>query len=172
MMTVTHITAGVALGSLVGEVPGQAAIAFAVGWASHYVLDSLPHWEVLYKPFSVGNFSTQQPTSKWPKGIIFQATLDVLVAFFLLYLYLQHADPYTPILRSALFWGGIGGILPDILDNVPFWNSYLHRFSFFKKLVTFHENIHVDHDKTKHLPKLTGLITQVIVIGAGLWVLW
>ena len=51
MTTTPHVLTGTALASLL---PTSSAymklVGFGFGFASHYVLDAIPHWERLYGP--------------------------------------------------------------------------------------------------------------------------
>ncbi len=171
MLTVPHVIVGAALGSLIGDVPGAPVLAFTVGWASHYVLDSIPHWERLYKPFDKIDWETHDPTGKWPRHIFIQAALDVIVAFVILFFLSRLAAGDGVWWQSTVFWGGLGGPLPDLLGNVPFWNRFLGRLPGFKQEYAFHAKMHISQQKHDAAPKWAGLLTQVIVVTVALWVL-
>lgn len=170
-MSVSHVVAGAALGSLVGPVPGYNVAAFAVGWGSHYVLDSLPHWERLFGSKG-SDFNTDTKASDWPRHIYYQAIVDGLVAIALLALILAWRSELTSFWASPVFWGALGGCLPDLLDNVPYWNRRLAKYSLIKKQRDFHQSIHITDTLQKRSPKYLGLLTQIIVIGLGIWVLY
>jgi len=172
MLTVPHVLAGAAIGSLVGDIPGQLPIAFVLGWASHYVLDAVPHWERLYHPKDHPDWDTEEPTKNWPRPIFYQAAADVIIAVALLFIAVHTIHPHIPWYQSAVFWGGIGGFFPDIVDNVPFWNRQLGRLSLIKRERQFHQSIHVTDETQERSPKYLGLITQLLVIGGSLWILW
>ncbi len=171
MLTIPHVLAGAAIGSLVGDIPGKLPIAFALGWASHYVLDAVPHWERLVGPRG-SDFSTELPANQWPRSFFIQAATDVSIAIISLFVIVHLTHPYIPWYQSAAFWGGIGGFFPDIIDNVPFWNRQLGRFSLIKKERQFHQSIHVTGETQERSSKYLGLLTQLTVMIGALWVLW
>lgn len=172
MLTVPHVVVGAALGSLIGDVPGAPVVAFVVGWASHYVLDSVPHWERLYKPFQEIDWETHDPASKWPRHIFVQAALDVVVAFTLLYFLAQTAAVGGVWYASPIFWGGVGASFPDLIGNVPFWNRALRKFTIFKREYDFHVYMHIKDETQKKLPRALGLVTQLVAVTIGLaWLL-
>src|SRR5665213_1991468 len=78
-MTITpHILAGAAVASLLptGSTP-MKLLGFGLGFASHYVLDAMPHWERLYG----AHYNDELPKSysSWPKHITGQAIGDALL---------------------------------------------------------------------------------------------
>lgn len=171
MLTVPHVLAGAALGSLVGDVPGAPIVAFGVGWASHYVLDSLPHWERLYRPHDRLSFETDTPARDWPRHLFVQAVIDVLVAGAIIYFLATNTSEASWWNTERIVWGAIGGAVPDLLGNVPFWNRILRRLPGFKQEYAFHSNIHIAPIVQKQVPKWLGLLTQIITVTVSLWVL-
>jgi len=171
MLIVPHVIAGAALGSLIGDVPGAPVIAFAVGWASHYVLDSVPHWERLYKSSQNINWETHRPAQEWPRHIFVQAAIDVLVAGVFLYAVATNTSEAAWWDTNRIFWGGLGAAVPDLLGNVPFWNRFLSKLPGFKQEYAFHSTIHISPEAQAKLPKWLGLLTQVLTVTLGLWVL-
>jgi len=146
-------------------------LAFGMGWISHYFLDSLPHWERLYKPQEDIDWNTQEPTRSWPRHIFVQAIIDVLLStLFIAYLVwrVPHGDHFW---QNPVFWGAFGGVFPDLLDNVPFWNGLIGRWPFFKQERFVHQYLHVSEAAQEHLPKYLGLLTQVAVFLFAMWLL-
>lgn len=171
MLTVPHVVTGAALGSLIGDVPAAPLIAFGVGWASHYVLDHVPHWERLYKPFQDIDWETHTPATSWPRHIFVQAALDVAVAALVLYALWTNTSEASWWRTDQIFWGGIGGAIPDVLGNVPFWNRFLTKLPGFKQEYAFHSAVHITPKAQKAVPRWTGLVTQIVVLALGLAVL-
>ncbi len=171
MLSVPHVLAGAALGSFVGDVPGAPMVGFAIGWASHYVLDHVPHWERLYKPFQEIDWDTHRPAKEWPRHILVQAAIDVLLAGFILYAIATNTSEASWWRTDQIFWGAVGGLVPDLLGNVPFWNRTLRKIPGFKQEYAFHSLVHVTSQIQNSVPRLTGLATQVAVIAASLWIL-
>lgn len=170
MLSVPHVVLGAALGQAVSEVPGAGLIAFGLGWASHYLLDSLPHWERLVGAHGP-DFDTKTPVREWPKSYLIQAVLDVVIAALLIgYLIwrVPHGDQFW---QNPVFWGAIGAVFPDLLDNIPFWNRRLSNLPFFKQQRFLHYYFHITEASQQHLPKYTGLVTQVVVFIFSMWLL-
>ena len=171
MLTVPHVLVGAAIGSLIGDVPGAPAVAFAAGWASHYVMDFVPHWERLYRPFDAIDFETDTPAKDWPRHIFVQAALDVIVAGVILYAIWTNTGGASWWRTDQIFFAGLGAVVPDLLGNVPFWNKSLRRFSIFKREYAFHSGIHITDSAQRAVPRWLGLLTQVIAVTISLWIL-
>ncbi len=170
MLTVPHMIAGAALGSLVGEIPSQNVFAFAVGWGSHYVLDAVPHWERLFGSKG-SDFSTETPVSQWPKPFFYQAVGDVLLAVAVIAGILVWQGDLATFWQSPVFWGALGGFFPDLIDNLPFWNRIMGKIGWVQQERQFHKKYHVSDETQQRVPRYTGLLTQLIVMGVGLWIL-
>lgn len=165
MLSIAHVVAGAAIGAAVSDLPGAPVVAFGLGWASHYVLDRIPHWERLYRHRE--HFSTQQPASHWPRHILVQAILDNLAAALIVSGMIQTLSGTLAFWRSPLFWGALGGVFPDLLDNTPFWNATTRNWPFFRQERYFHKGIHISQeDQTRY--HQFGLLTQLIVVTLGL----
>ncbi len=156
---------------MVVDVPAAPLIAFGFGWASHYVLDAVPHWERLYLPRIESGFTTQLPVSKWPRHVVAQAFLDVLVAIGLLAVLIYKSDTEMFLINNPIFWGGIGGFFPDAIDNFPLWNNFFGRIFPFKYFQNFHQRIHISDQKNYTAPRYLGLITQIIVVAVGVYLI-
>lgn len=170
MLTVPHVVLGAALGQAVSDVPGASLIAFGLGWGSHYLLDSLPHWERLFGSRG-SDFSTETPTREWPRSYLVQAVIDVLIAALVVgYLVwrVPHGDHFW---QNPVFWGALGAFFPDLIDSVPFWNRQLGRLPFFRQERFLHQYFHISDQSQQHLPKITGLLTQLVVFLLAMWLL-
>jgi hypothetical protein len=168
MLTVPHALTGAAIGALVKDATVAPLVAFSVGWVSHYVLDTIPHWERLYRPHDEIKFDTDQSARDWPKHIFVQAVLDVLIATgLIMWIYQSRAE-----VGSVMLWGALGAVLPDLLDNVPFWNRTLRRLPFFSQEQKFHDSIHINEDTQRRVPKILGLLTQVAVVVISLFIIF
>lgn len=171
MLTVPHVLVGAAVGSLIGDVPGAPAIAFATGWASHYVMDFVPHWERIYKPFDEIDFETVTPAKDWPRHIFVQAVIDVLFAAVILYAIWNFTSDASWWRTDQIFFAGLGAVVPDLLGNVPFWNRYLCRQPGFKQEYAFHTSVHVTDAVQRSVPKWLGLLTQIIAVTVSICIL-
>jgi hypothetical protein len=134
-------------GGVVGEAIGNPFFAFLLGIALHFVLDAIPHFDNVLK------------NGKWNyKQVIFTA-LDVAATAWILFVYLKPDHNFT----NPLLWGALGGVLPDLLDNIPFLTVRNTKFG--KLLHKFHLKIHA-----KTPGWIVGSITQIIVV--ILFVIW
>ncbi|PIS07769.1 hypothetical protein COT78_01780 [Candidatus Berkelbacteria bacterium CG10_big_fil_rev_8_21_14_0_10_43_13] len=128
-----------------GEAVGNPAGAFVVGVISHFILDSIPHFDNLDNEC----FS--------PRQIAFTAT-DLIVAFLLMFFVVKLPLNET-IFSSSYAWGALGGFLPDMFDNVPFWKKQFLATRFGKAYHRLHAGVH-----RKQPSALVGMTTQLVVI--------
>lgn len=161
MLTTPHALAGAAIGSLFPTSVLGCIGAFALAFGSHFVLDSVPHWERL--------FATKNHTELAKKGynvrdagVYLQVVLDGLVGLGAIYLASRHLG--TISWTNPVIWGGIGGILPDALDNVHPISRRLHHVGLFSNIEKLHKKFHINYEAQRRLPKYTGLMTQALVI--------
>jgi len=143
MTLCTHAVVGAALASFV---PSHPAAAFAIGFASHFVLDAIPHWDYSIKSRSIN------PMIGAP--IVFDSALlqdavtigfDGLVGIMVaLFLFGSSANQW------AILLGAIGAMLPDPLQFV---HARLPREPL-RTLQRFHRWAHSDK-------KINGLILGI-----------
>jgi hypothetical protein len=158
MMLTTHALAGAAAAALI---PAHPVAGFAAGFASHFVLDAIPHWN--FKPSSIRNPDDldriDMPFSRqfWKDVVVIGA--DGLLGLVLALTFFAH-DAVT---TAAVLAGAAGGILPDALQFVYFK---------FKKeplvsLQKFHKGIQ-NTDKTRFLQArpVLGMVLQVLLLAA------
>jgi hypothetical protein len=122
MLLITHAALGAVLAEIV---PGHPMAAFALGMASHFLVDIIPHGDSkLYKGFISG--------AKKRRAIAYVTTDAIVTLFFVLFLF--NTEFYTNRLTMTL--GIIGGVLPDLLvglyelARVP-GLRWFHRVHFF-----------------------------------------
>ncbi len=169
MLVVPHLIFGAALGQAVNDLPGATVLAFGLGVASHYFLDSLPHWERLVG-YKGSDFDPARPASEWPRGYLIHATIDVILAALLL-VYLMWRVPHGQFYQNPVFWGALGAVLPDLLDNVPFWSGKIANWPIFKQERYIHRYFHITDESQQHMPKYLGLVTQIAVFLFGAWII-
>jgi hypothetical protein len=145
------ITTHALIGALIGEqIPNSPVWAFALGVASHFLTDIIPHGDSnLYKGYVSG---------ARVKRALAYVTIDALVAMmFVLGLFntgfVEH--------RAAISTGIIGSVLPDLL--VAMYEIFrvkklrwLHRVHFF-----FHNMI---TGKRGDIPLVAGIAMQLVVL--------
>jgi hypothetical protein len=163
MLTTPHALAGAAIGSLFPNSPVGAIGAFALAFGSHFVLDSVPHWERL---FATANHTelAKKGYSIRDLGVYIQVILDALVGFAALYIVTSHLGGGHVYKFSAVLWGGIGGVLPDVLDNVHPISRRLHHIAGFRAIEKLHKKLHINYEAQRRLPHYTGLLTQILVV--------
>ena len=175
MLEVPHVVLGAALGEAVVGLPGAPAIAFGMGLISHYFLDSLPHWERLFGPKfspeeeSEQSFSTETPVKQWPKFFVISAAIDLILALALIYYFNWRLPNGGHFYLNPVFWGCFGAILPDLLDNIPFWNRKISNWPIIKQQRYLHRYFHISGQSQNHMPKYLGLITQLVVFFLAAW---
>ena len=167
MLTVAHVTAGAAIGSFLPDsVPGNVA-ALGLGIASHYVLDTIPHWENWFGREIYG-FPSGTPLGRLPAITIIGGICDFVLAL-VLFTFLYQKVGSGLFYHSSLFWGALGGFLPDILDNVPIVSDWLGKIPGVSAERSFHSKIHISEEAPRRVPYLIGLVTQLVVIIFGLY---
>ena len=109
MTLTTHAVAGAALASLMPEHP---LVGFAAGFASHFMLDAIPHWDYAILSASVN------PEAGGPVRFDRRFALDMvrIGSDATLGLALSALLIASPENATAVFWGAVGGILPDALQ--------------------------------------------------------
>jgi hypothetical protein len=58
-----------------------------------------------------------------------------------------------------------------LLDNTPVINNILGKLGIVQKERKFHQDNHISEAAQASVPRYTGLITQLAVVGIGLWLL-
>src|SRR5437660_1008691 len=111
MILCSHAIVGAALASLM---PSHPVTAFAVGFASHFALDAIPHADYPIRSQSInpeiGAPITLDASLLWDVVMIgFDGLFGILAAVFLFGL---------PIGHWAVLLGAIGAMLPDPLQLV------------------------------------------------------
>jgi len=133
MVITPHLLAGAAIGA---HSPNVWA-AFCFGFISHYLLDSLPHWEYLNN-------------LKLTRLIYFvKIFIDFIIAMIIVSFI---AWP----LKLMIIFGIIGALLPDIIE-------FLHqscKIKIFRPLSLFHKKMHY----YKRVSLFKGLISQIIIV--------
>jgi hypothetical protein len=143
MTLTTHAIVGAAIASVM---PQNPVLGFAVGFSSHFLLDSIPHWD--YKLLS----SKEDPENHLNDDLVLNkyfifdlfkigadALLGTVVVFFLfIYPNFNFHSVFYSLLTSTVFWSLVGALLPDALQFCYFkW-----RHEPLLSLQKFHELIH------------------------------
>jgi hypothetical protein len=152
MLSTPHLLTGAAI---VLTVP-QPELSLPLAFLSHFVLDAIPHTEP-------GTFLSQTRTEPTvPSKIEMKwAALDFFVGFLILgFLFLRSKNPF-------LLYGGFLAVLPDFIDNVPYWHQLRERFVF-RQIHWFHGRAHFSLEK-KYWP--WGVFTQLVLLLAAFLVI-
>jgi len=133
MVITPHMLAGAAIGA---HSPNVWA-AFCFGLISHYLLDSLPHWEYL-DSIKINKFKH-----------IAKIFIDFIIGIFIVLI-------VSWPLKIVVISGIVGSLLPDIIQFL--YNNF--KMKFLSPFSVFHNKVHY-HKRT---PFLKGLIYQVIIL--------
>jgi len=128
-------------GGVIGEAIGNPFLAFLLGIVLHFVLDAIPHFDNVLK------------NGKWNYRQVIFTALDAAATAWILFVYLK-PDIY---LASPLLWGALGGVLPDLFDNIPFLT--IRNTKLGKPFHKFHNSIH-----SKPPGWFIGSLTQILVV--------
>lgn len=145
------VTAHVVAGGVAGELLENWVLAFFAGIILHFLLDLIPHFD------NPGN-------NKWNTAQIIFTSADFILAFILFFFVLKLPLNFS-MLDMPLFWGAFGGFLPDLVDNVPFWNKRFRATKFGKRFHKFHDSLHV----IKQPGVFFGMVTQILIVFMSLW---
>lgn len=156
MTLATHAIVG---GSIAALVPGNPLVGFILGFGSHFILDSIPHFD--YKILSISEDKNNKLNTDMRFGKKFlldlaRISFDASLGFFIIMstFYLKGNGDYL----IAVTAGALGGILPDPLQ-----------FAYFKlrlepliSLQKFHLWMHA---KSKITDPIKGIAYQILVAG-------
>jgi hypothetical protein len=136
MLVLPHVATGVALGALIGD----PLIVIPAAIASHFILDSIPHWQETMAPYV--------PT--WKTYLRIPIDIGLAIALVAYAIHLQPAS-LPGILLGAVFASG-----PD-LDVITIKFPRLQR-GIIKRYWDWHCKIQ------REVSSLWGVLTQLIVI--------
>jgi hypothetical protein len=159
MTLATHAITGAAVASFV---PQNPFLGFALGFASHFAIDAIPHYDY---PILSDSIHPQKNELRMKFDRLFfrdavHFTLDACVGIAIAIAMAMFAQPHDNLLAITLIAGSIGGILPDPLQFV----SKKIRHEPLTSLQRFHKWIHADWHlrDTGHL--WTGIISQSVLV--------
>ncbi|MDO8557946.1 MAG: hypothetical protein Q7S09_01995 [bacterium] len=160
MLIGVHIIVASGLGSLT-ENP---AIAFALGIASHFIGDKIPHWEYSIAPLDeLKRKSVGEKLRTCLKKDVFRVLsfigLEIGGAFVLVFAIVHYVAPqahFLPVLA-----GGFGGLLPDVL-----WGFADNSKN--KILQAYRRLHHASHTKAENVSLRHGLIWQLAAVAIAI----
>ena len=160
MVLTTHSITGAAFAGLLATDP---ALAFTVGLASHYLFDSIPHWD--YKLLSVSKEDDKLDFKIGSSNFTFDISriaFDLLLGLVVSYYLFVSVAGFSWLIILA---GVIGGVLPDFLQ---FLNSKVKNrpLAWSQK---FHDFFHAEKRPYRQA-QLRGILWQlgIIVVVVGL----
>lgn len=153
MILSTHAIIGGSLGATLG---GSPLLALAIGIASHFVSDAIPHWHYpineIRKKISPKNQSFFSYENSFEELLLIAG--ECILGFIMIFLFGLMAGQEP----SLLIWGAIGGVFPDFLQFVYY---FIYKKSPIAEIQRFHKWIHskknIDH---KHL---IGISSQALI---------
>jgi len=146
------LTSHVAVGSAVGLATGNPVLGFFAAIISHFLCDFTPHVDSPRDDIKLENILEHKGTAAF---LYFDIFISILV-FFIMLLKTNYA--------ITVMWGTFGGILPDMIDSVPFWSHKIRKYPFVKQLHFVHDNWHFTaRGKLRSL----GWATQIVFIVAS-----
>jgi hypothetical protein len=163
MTLATHAVVGSAIASLV---PTHPVIGFCAGFLSHFLLDSIPHWDYPLKSDSIN--PSKGGALKLDKNVIIDLScigFDIgLGLAFSIAFFISNA-PFLPIIIGAC-----AGIIPDVLQFV--YSRYPK--SFLKYLQAFHLWMHAETNLNNRPVlgvSLQALLIVIVVIACKFFLL-
>lgn len=149
MLELPHAVVGAAVAAKVGN----PALALPLAFASHFILDMVPHWN----PHLNTEIREKGKLSVKTNLII---SGDVLLSLVGGIIIASSALPDKELFTIIMF-GALMGVLPDALEAPYFFLGW--RYPFIEKLLKFQKSIQND------APVFWGLLTQVVVLAAAFW---
>jgi len=151
MFLTVHATTG----ALIGQQIKNPFLAFALAFASHFVLDMIPHGDQDW----IDEYKGDQRSKV--KKIMIIVALDAAVLLGLLISRYFYIDSFVPSLNIAA--GILGGVLPDLLVACHELSDKL-----FKSFYKFHFIMH-DLIKVKQPSTAQSIVFQAVILGAMLF---
>ncbi|MEK7565661.1 MAG: hypothetical protein AAB506_01285 [Patescibacteria group bacterium] len=148
MTATSHAIVGAAIASKIPDL----RIALPLAFLSHFVLDKLPHWDVM-----------TEADHNDHKAIFIKSSLDVFLGLISVFIFanLTNSTNWT-----NLFLGSFVAQFPDWLEAPYFLGFKIKIFSFNYRFQHWIHDIWFD----SRLPAPWGIITQLVVV--TLFILW
>ena len=161
------ITVHAAVATIIGKKTNDAAIAFILGFISHFIFDFIPHGdEHMGKKFFGNRLKALKEDGDLKVMAIYGTADSVFLAMFLIYLYKSFSFANS----DTVMWAIIGALLPDL--NAAF--SKLTNWKIFAPLQAVHVANH--HFLVKRFrvdfPLRYGIFMQVCIMSALIWIIY
>ena len=152
------------VGGAVGLATGNPFLGFLAGFMSHHILDALPHVD----GWPQNNYQkryTSVSVSEWPRSTYITAYVDVAVtAAIIFFVALRVNEPLV------FLCGALGGSLPDLMDNVPFWKNQFRTTRFGNWYHGVHTNYHYRWHNAHIFQLILAICLQLFITLGGIWV--
>jgi hypothetical protein len=155
MTLATHIVTGAAAARLFATHPAEA---FIIGLASHYILDSVAHWDYPIRAYSSEKHAPGDTKVHFNRAIfldIGKVLLDVLIGFAIVFF--AHAQFVNGHLAFLLI-AAAGAVLPDFIQFV----YGVYKLPLLGLMQRFHHFMHAETHFNDR--PVIGVATQVCLI--------
>jgi hypothetical protein len=152
MLITTHSLVGGAIGQAAGSLP----LAFTLGFLSHLVLDKIPH-------FDLGIWHKPGDRYKLGKREWIIIILDIITALALLLLLIPKS------VQAPFIVGAIGGVILDLIDNVPWWKGGIEKSRWLGWTSRIHNYFHFSKSGFIQQHKWSILFLQILLIFLIFW---
>jgi hypothetical protein len=145
MLLGTHLITG----AVAGEYLDNPFLAFAAGFILHFIIDAIPHFDTT---------DNDKMTFRQMALIFVDGIIGIIIVFYCYKDFSVHKMSYLA--------GALGGILPDILDNVPFWEKSFQKSTFGRNFHNLHKWV-----QSIKLSPIPGLAIQYLIIAVAVLIL-
>lgn len=161
MTLATHMATGAAISGLFATSPGQA---FLVGWLTHYLFDTIVHWDYPIASYSSEKSKPDKTKISFGRMMIFDVSkvaIDVLIGIIIVTIFYYRFSDQNLWLFVA---GALGSVVPDLAQFL---------YGIFKSrplgiLQKFHHFMHAE--KTLSDRPVIGIGSQVsLILAVGIF---
>jgi hypothetical protein len=145
MLLGAHLMAG----AVAGEYVDNPYLAFVAGVILHFILDAIPHFDTT---------DDNKLTFRQLSLITIEGVVGVTILYFCYQDFSIH--------KLSFLAGALGGIFPDLLDNVPFWEKRFQKNVFGRNFHFLHKSV-----QSIKLTPIPGLAIQYIIIAVAVLIL-
>jgi hypothetical protein len=146
-------TPHVVVGAAIALKTGNPYLAIPMAFASHFVLDKIPHWN---PHLNSEKRMYGKLTSKTTKIVLIDVLLSLAVGFFLASQVLPDTTLAATVIACCF-----AAVLPDVIEGPHFFLGM--KSNFVDKWMAFQKSIQSDAGV------IPGLATQVITMAAAFW---
>jgi hypothetical protein len=158
MIGTGHLLVGGAIGAAASTqlgAPLAVPVALGCGIVSHHLLDLIPHTDAA--TFWPG------PKPRIPWSVSLLVALEILLGLTLTGFF--YLSLHTTL---AFLAGAVGGILPDVLDEIPLWQERFRRTAVGSFWHRWHTRLHCADMAASWK---TGVLIDALVVAGGVWLL-